>query len=91
MFDRFTDKAIKVIMLAQEESRRLQHNFVGTGQLLVGLIGEETGIVGHPCGSGQSGRCDRGGCRCNGATADLGQAGRRLARSVYARSSMSVR
>ena len=32
MFERFTEKAIKVIMLAQEEARRLGHNFVGTGK-----------------------------------------------------------
>jgi ATP-dependent Clp protease ATP-binding subunit ClpC len=45
MFDRFTEKAIKVIMLAQEESRRLKHNFVGTEQILLGLVAEETGIA----------------------------------------------
>lgn len=45
MFERFTEKAIKVIMLAQEEARRLGHNFVGTEQLLLGLIGEGTGIA----------------------------------------------
>jgi len=44
MFERFTEKAIKVIMLAQEEARRLGHNFVGTEQILLGLIGEGTGI-----------------------------------------------
>jgi len=44
MFERFTEKAIKVIMLAQEEARRLGHNFVGTVQILLGLIGEGTGI-----------------------------------------------
>jgi len=33
MFERFTEKAIKVIMLAQEEARRLGHNFVGTEQI----------------------------------------------------------
>jgi ATP-dependent Clp protease ATP-binding subunit ClpC len=44
MFERFTEKAIKVIMLAQEEARRLGHNFVGTEQVLLGLIGEGTGI-----------------------------------------------
>jgi ATP-dependent Clp protease ATP-binding subunit ClpC len=43
MFERFTEKAIKVIMLAQEEARRLGHNFVGTEQVLLGLIGEGTG------------------------------------------------
>lgn len=45
MFERFTEKAIKVIMLAQEESRRLGHNFVGTEQILLGLIGEGTGLA----------------------------------------------
>src|SRR5271170_4290185 len=45
MFERFTEKAIKVIMLAQEESRRLGHNFVGTEQILLGLIGEGNGIA----------------------------------------------
>jgi ATP-dependent Clp protease ATP-binding subunit ClpC len=45
MFERYTEKAIKVIMLSQEESRRLGHNFVGTEQILIGLIGEETGIA----------------------------------------------
>ena len=45
MFERFTEKAIRVIMLAQEESRRLGHNFVGTEQLLLGLIAEGTGIA----------------------------------------------
>ena len=45
MFERFTEKAIKVIMLAQEEARRLGHNFVGTEQVLLGLIGEGTGIA----------------------------------------------
>ena len=44
MFERFTEKAIKVVMLAQEESRRLGHNFVGTEQILLGLIGEGAGV-----------------------------------------------
>jgi ATP-dependent Clp protease ATP-binding subunit ClpC len=44
MFESFTEKAIKVIMLAQEEARRLGHNFVGTEQILLGLIGEGTGV-----------------------------------------------
>lgn len=46
MFERFTEKAIKVVMLAQEEARRLGHNFVGTEQILLGLIGESTGGLG---------------------------------------------
>ena len=45
MFERFTEKAIKVIMLAQEEARRHGHNFVGTEQILLGLIGEGTGVA----------------------------------------------
>jgi ATP-dependent Clp protease ATP-binding subunit ClpC len=45
MFEHFTSEAIKVIMLAQEEARRLGHNFVGTEQILLGLIGEGTGVA----------------------------------------------
>ncbi|NEO31083.1 MAG: ATP-dependent Clp protease ATP-binding subunit [Symploca sp. SIO3C6] len=45
MFEHFTDKAVKAIMLAQEEARRLGHNLVGTEQILLGLIGEGTGIA----------------------------------------------
>lgn len=45
MFERFTEKAIKVVMLSQEEARRLGHNFVGTEQILLGLIGEGTGLA----------------------------------------------
>ncbi len=44
-FERLTEKAVKVILLAQEESRRLGHNFVGTEQILLGSIGEGTGIA----------------------------------------------
>ncbi|QSJ16662.1 ATP-dependent Clp protease ATP-binding subunit [Nostoc sp. UHCC 0702] len=44
MFEHFTSEAIKVIMLAQEEARRLGHNFVGTEQILLGLLGEGTGV-----------------------------------------------
>ena len=44
MFERFTEKAVKVVLLAQEESRKLGHNFVGTEQILLGLIGEGTGV-----------------------------------------------
>lgn len=45
MFEHFTERAIKSIMLAQEEARRLGHNLVGTEQILLGLIGEGTGIA----------------------------------------------
>ena len=47
MFERFTEKSIKVIMLAQEEARRLGHNYVGTGFILLGLIGVSDGIAGR--------------------------------------------
>ncbi len=45
MFERFTEKAIKVIMLSQEEARFLGHNFVGTEQLLLGLLKEGSGVA----------------------------------------------
>ena len=45
MFERFTEKAIKVIMLAQEEARRLGHNFVGAEFIFLGLIGEASGVA----------------------------------------------
>ncbi|MFE1746618.1 ATP-dependent Clp protease ATP-binding subunit [Coleofasciculus sp. H7-2] len=45
MFQHFTDKAVRVIMLSQEEARRLGHNLVGTEQLLLGLIAEGTGVA----------------------------------------------
>ena len=46
MFEKFTEEAIQAIMLAQEESRRLGHNFVGSEQILLGLIGERKGSAG---------------------------------------------
>jgi ATP-dependent Clp protease ATP-binding subunit ClpC len=45
VFERFTKKAIKTIMQAQQETRRLGHNFVGTEQILLGLLVEGTGIA----------------------------------------------
>jgi ATP-dependent Clp protease ATP-binding subunit ClpC len=45
MFERFTEGAIKAILLAQEEARRLGHNLVGTEQILLGLIGEGKGVA----------------------------------------------
>ena len=44
MFEKFTEGAIKVIMVAQEEARRMGHNFVGTEQLLLGVMGQKHGI-----------------------------------------------
>jgi len=45
MFGRFTERAQRVIVLAQEEARRLNHDFVGTEHLLLGLIREGQGIA----------------------------------------------
>jgi len=44
MFERFTEKAIRVVMLSQEESRRMAHNHVGSEQVLLGLLSEGTGL-----------------------------------------------
>ena len=44
MFERFTEKAIKVVMLSQEEARRLNRNYVGTEHLFLGVIGEGNGL-----------------------------------------------
>jgi hypothetical protein len=44
VFERFTDRARRVVVLAQEESRLLNHNYIGTEHLLLGLIHESDGI-----------------------------------------------
>ncbi len=45
MFEYFTDRAIAVVMLAQEEARRLSHTSVGTEQLLLGVLREQTSLA----------------------------------------------
>jgi len=45
MFERFTDRARRVLVLAQEEARLLNHSFIGTEHLLLGLIHEGDGIA----------------------------------------------
>jgi ATP-dependent Clp protease ATP-binding subunit ClpA len=45
VFERFTDRARRVVVLAQEESRRLDHNFIGTEHILLGLIDEGEGVA----------------------------------------------
>src|SRR5260370_1636967 len=45
MFERFTDRARRVIVLAQEEARQLNHNYVGTEHILLGLIREGDGVA----------------------------------------------
>lgn len=45
MFDKFTERAQKSIGLAQEEAKRLKHNYIGTEHILLGLLGEGEGIA----------------------------------------------
>jgi ATP-dependent Clp protease ATP-binding subunit ClpA len=45
MFERFSDRARRVVVLAQEEARLLDHNYIGTEHLLLGLIHEGEGIA----------------------------------------------
>jgi hypothetical protein len=45
MFERFTDRARRVVVLAQEEARELNHNYIGTEHILLGLIHEGTGVA----------------------------------------------
>ncbi len=42
MFEYFTDKAIKAVVLSQEEARRMKQNLVGSEQVLLGIIAEGT-------------------------------------------------
>ena len=44
MFERFTDRARRVVVLSQEEARRLNHNYIGTEHVLLGLLQEGEGI-----------------------------------------------
>ena len=45
MFERFTDRARRVIVLAQDEARNLKHNYLGTEHFLLGLIREGEGVA----------------------------------------------
>ena len=45
MFERFTNRARHSVVLAQEEARRLQHNYIGTEHVLLGLLGEPEGVA----------------------------------------------
>src|SRR3981189_2999064 len=45
MFERFTDRARRVVVLAQEEARLLNHNYIGTEHILLGLIPEGVGVA----------------------------------------------
>ena len=63
MFERFTDRARRVVVLAQEEARLLNHNYIGTEHILLGLVHEGRGrrrpgahVVGHLARSGAATR-----------------------------------
>ena len=45
MFERFTERARQVVVLAQEEARKLRHNYIGTEHILLGLLREEEGLA----------------------------------------------
>src|SRR5207253_7748519 len=45
VFERFTERARQVVVLAQEEARALKHNYIGTEHLLLGLLREEKGVA----------------------------------------------
>src|ERR1700728_4001813 len=47
MFERFTDRARRVVVLAQEEARMLNHNYIGTEHILLALIREGEGVAAH--------------------------------------------
>ena len=45
MFERFTERARQVVVLAQDEARALKHNYIGTEHILLGLIREGEGVA----------------------------------------------
>ena len=45
MFERFTDRARRVVVVAQEEARKLSHSYIGTEHLLIGLVQEGEGVA----------------------------------------------
>ena len=45
MFERFSDRARRVVVLAQEEARMLDHNYIGTEHILLGLVHEGEGVA----------------------------------------------
>jgi ATP-dependent Clp protease ATP-binding subunit ClpC len=51
MFERFTESARRVVVLAQEEGRMLDHNYIGTEHILLGLIREGDGVAARVIGS----------------------------------------
>ena len=50
-FDKFTERARKVLQLAQEEAQRFNHNYIGTEHLLLGLVREGEGVAAKVLGN----------------------------------------
>jgi ATP-dependent Clp protease ATP-binding subunit ClpC len=50
MFERFTERARQVVVLAQDEARALRHNYIGTEHLLLGLLREQEGLAARALG-----------------------------------------
>ena len=63
MFERFTDRARRVVVLAQEEARLLNHNYIGTEHILLGLIHEGEGVAAKALELWAFARGRRGGSR----------------------------
>ena len=67
MFERFTERARQVVVLAQDEARALKHNYIGTEHILLGLLREEEGLAArvldaarhHRGGGARAGRAHR--------------------------------
>src|SRR3954469_22859276 len=51
LFERFTERARRVVVLAQDEARALRHNYIGTEHFLLGLLREEEGLAARVLGS----------------------------------------
>jgi len=47
MYEQFTNRARTVMQLAEREANRLNHEYIGTEHILLGLIAEESGVAGH--------------------------------------------
>ena len=45
MFERFTERARKVVVAAQEEARHFNHNYIGTEHMFLGLLREDEGVA----------------------------------------------
>ena len=88
MFERFTERARQVVVLAQEEARALKHNYIGTEHLLLGLLREEEGVAARVLESSRSRskRCAPPSC-ASSAPAKSRRRGRSRSRRAPRRSS----